>query len=246
MNLPEILIYLVMAISMVSLAYGSFTDVRRRIVKSYLFIPLIIAGFFLNYYTGAPSLFLAAGVVMFALSFLAPDTYAYEIVAFGLFILSIVSMELIGIHWGFQLFVMSIIFFMGFQERLFGIGDIKAIIALMFANTVYSPIIGYIFSNPYYYSVMPTSIALLVNISIFAIVFLVYAVYLASKHGTVDIRGQPLAIRFDDSLLRKNPSAYSKKERNGTSFLVYRIPFIVPVFLGYVLFLVTGFWPLAV
>ena len=94
------------------------------------------------------------------------------------------------------------------------------------------------------YSLMPTALALLINISVFAIAFIAYAIFLASRHGTVSIRGQPLAIKYDPELLKRKPAAFSEKKRDGTSFLVYRIPFIVPVFMGYLLFLAVGFWPL--
>ena len=132
--------YIVIAVSIASLAYGSYTDVRRRTIKSLLFVPLAAVGFALNFYNGSPEFFIFIGLAMFTLSFLAPDTYAYGIVAFAFFLMSLMSLYMAGFYWGFQLLAMSLIFLIGFQERLFGIGDIKAIISLMYSNIMYSPV----------------------------------------------------------------------------------------------------------
>lgn len=239
----DLLLYIVMSIAIVSLLYGSYTDIKHRTVKSILFIPLALSGFALNYYLQLPVAYLAAGLIIFLLSFLDPETYAYEIVALVFLIVSVFVIIDISHFWGFQLLVMSVVYLIGFQERLFGIGDIKAIIALMYSSSLYSPIVGYVTGNSLNLGIIPTSVALLTNISVFAIVFVSYAIYLAYRHGSVAVRGQPFAIKYDLSLHSRNPAAYREGEKDGTKFLIYRIPFIVPIALGYLLFIITGFWP---
>lgn len=247
MNTQDLLAYVVVAVAAASLLYGAYTDIRHRTVKSLLFIPLAAAGFAFNYFYGVPELFLIAGILIFLFTFLAPDTYAYEFLAFIFLLISIVAIYLVGFHWGVQLLVISIVFLLGFQERLFGIGDIKAIIALMYASTIYSPLVRYFFTGTGIdYSLMPTSIAILLDISIFAVVFLVYAVMLASRHGTVAVKGQPMAIRYDPELAASHKAAFREGSHEGVRYLIYRIPFIVPIGLGYLLFLAFGFWILLI
>ena len=246
MNIPYILTYLVIAVAIVSLFYGSYTDVRNRTVKSLLFLPLALSGFGANYFLHVPTLYLYLGIAIFFLFFFFKQKTAYEIVGAAFFVVAIIVLYLVGFYWGFQLLIIAIIFLLGFQERLFGIGDIKAIVAIMYASSFYSPFVSSLVGGRYDYGVIPTSLTLLVDISIFAVAFLVYALYLLSRHGTVNIAGQPMAIRYDAELAGKNPAAYRMGEKDGTRYLVYRIPFIVPITLGYILFLTIGFIPFTI
>ncbi len=243
MNFATVLVYSVIAVAIVSLAYGSYTDVRRRRINSLLFVPLLILAAVQNYYLHTPAIFLVVGVVIFFFTFLEPDTYAYEIIGAVFLALSVVLAIFIGLYFGFQLILMSIVFLMGFQERLFGMGDIKGIVALMFASPFYSPLMLYSYSGPIDYSLFPTSMALLTDICVLAVLLVLISVARIYRHGRESIPGQPLAMRYSEALERKSPNAYLKREKDGVPYMVYRMPFIVPVALGYILFLFTGFLP---
>lgn len=243
MDSIEILIYAVIAVAVVSLAYGSYTDIRKRRVNSLLFAPLLILAAIQNHYVHTPLLFLVLGIIIFFFTFLEPDTYAYGIIGILFLAISFTLALFIGFYWGFQLILISVVYILGFQERLFGMGDIKGIIALMFASPFYSPLVMYSYTGSIDYYLFPTSMALLTDICIFAVLAAGISVARIYRHGVVKVKGQPLAMKYSEGLNMKNPNAYRKKEAGGITFMVYRMPFIVPIALGYILFLFTGFFP---
>lgn len=232
--------YAIIAVALASFIYGSYTDVRKRTVKSLLFVPLMILGIAMNILLHAPYLFLGLGILIYLFSFLEPDTYAYGFLAAIFIVVSVAAVYVNGFYWGFQLLVISVVFAMGFTERLFGIGDIKGIIAAMFASTLYSPVAARALYGSYVYDQVPTSLAILVDIAIFSVIFLLYAVYLGVRHGSISVRGEPLAIKYSSDLERKNPEAYKVGEREGKKYMAYRIPFMVAILLGYAMFVVIG------
>lgn len=243
MNYIDLLMYAVTAVAVVSLAYGSYTDVRRRRIHALLFVPLLAISAVQNYYLHIPGLYLAAGILIFFFTFLEPDTYAFEIIGAVFLAVSVILVFFIGFYFGFQLILMSIVFLLGFQERLFGIGDIKGIVALMFASPFYSPLMLYTYTGSIDYALFPTSMALLTDICVLAVLLVIVSIARIYRHGRVNVQGQPLAMRYSEELEKKHPNAYLKREKNGVTYMVYRMPFIVPVALGYILFLFTGFFP---
>ena len=235
-----ILEYAVIAVATASLIYGSYTDVKRRTVKALLFVPLMAIGVTINFILHAPVMFTGFGVAIFLFTFLEPDTYAYAILAAIFMAVSITFVFLIGFYWGFQLLAISVVFALGFTERLFGIGDIKGIIAIMFSSPLYSPAAETVLFGHLAYVEVPTSLSIMVDVAIFSVIFLLYAVYLANKHGTVSIKGEPLAIRFNVELADRYPEAFKVGEKEGTKFMTYRIPFMVAILLGYLMFVIVG------
>ena len=236
----SVLNYAIIAVATASLLYGSYTDVKKRTVKALLFVPLMALGAAMNILLHAPYLFLALGVLIFLFTFLEPDTYAYGFLSAIFIVVSAASLFLYGFYWGFQLLVISVVYALGFTERLFGIGDIKGIIAVMFASTIYSPLAGAVLYGHFAYVDFPTSLSILVDVAIFSVIFLAYAVYLSRKHGAVSVRGEPLAIKYNSELAGRNPQAYKAGERDGVRYMAYRIPFMVAIFLGYILFVIMG------
>ena len=116
---------ILLMVGMAVLLFGSVTDVRRRTVSSYLFIPLYVAGIvFLALYIHPPYWFYIAGILMFIATFMKTDLLVYPLVGVVFLIFSIFMVFRVFI-FGFDLLVMSAIFLMGFQERFFGIGDIN-------------------------------------------------------------------------------------------------------------------------
>ncbi len=56
----------------------------------------------------------------------------------------------------------------------------------------------------------------------------------------MSIKGEPLAIRFNEELAHRNPEAYKVGERDGTKYMIYRIPFMVAILMGYIMFVIVG------
>ncbi len=235
-----ILNYAIIAVAIVSLIYGSYTDIKKRTVKALLFVPLMIMGLAMNILLHAPYLFIISGIIIFLFTFIAPDTYGYGFLAVIFIVVSIMAIYFSGFHWGFQLLVISVVYAMGFTERFFGIGDIKGIIALMFASSLYTPVAESVLYGNFAYVEIPTSLSLLVDIAIFSVLFLLYAFYLVSRHDSVSVKGEFLAIKYDENLAQKNPEAYRISEKDGIRYMIYRIPFMVAIFLGYIMFVVIG------
>ena len=235
-----ILTYAIIAVATASLIYGAYTDVKRRTVKALLFVPLMALGVSINFILNIPIVFTALGVAIFLFTFLEPDTYAYAILSAGFIVISVAFVFLVGFYWGFQLLAISVVYALGFTERLFGIGDIKGIIAIMFSSPLYSPAAETILFGHVTFVVIPTSLSIMVDVAIFSVMFILYTVYLARKHGTVSIKGEPLAIRFNEELAQRNPEVYKVGERDGTKYMIYRIPFMVAILLGYIMFVIIG------
>lgn len=231
----------VILVAIITLAYGCYTDIKRRKVKALLFVPLVAAAVAQNYFLHFTPVFIIVGVLMFFFTFLEPDTYAYLFVGVIFLSVTFASSFIYSYYWGFQLIVMSLVFLLGFQERLFGIGDIKAIIAVMFATPYYPQLIHMVNPYSYPYPLLPQSLALLTDISISAVLFTVYVVLRILKHGTVKISGIPLAMRYDQKLEKKYPAAFRKHEKNGVDYLIYRTPFLVPIAFGYLFYIIFGF-----
>ncbi len=236
----SVLNYAIIVVAIASLLYGSYTDVKRRTVKALLFVPLMLLGIAINLVLHAPYIFIVWGSLIFVVSFLDPETYAYGIMAAIFIAVSAFTMFLVGYFWGFQLLIISVVYAMGFTERLFGIGDIKGIIAVMFASTLYTPLADSVLYGHFAYVDFPTSLSILVDTAIFSILFLAYAMYLSRKHGAVAVKGEPFAIRYDSGLAGRNEQAYKIGEKDGVRYMAYRIPFMVAILLGYIMFMIMG------
>ena len=232
----------VVLIALLSLLYGSYTDLKTRTIKSYLFIPLMIAGIVLNYYFGAPVIFMALAVLVFFFAFLVPDTWAYLIIGIAFLAISSYYAIAMDFYWGYQLVIISVVYLIGFQETFFGNGDIKAIIACMFSMSIYWFSAGRLFNASINYNI-PTGLAILVSIALFSSVYLLYGHVLASRIGRAKVPGHPYSINYDQAVLNRKPHAFQVFEHQGQKYIRYRVPFMIPILLGFVLFLAAGFWP---
>jgi hypothetical protein len=233
LNLLEITRYAVIAIAIASLGYGSYSDLRTRTVSSLLFVPLMVAGVVVNVQSGSAIFFLAAGAVMMFLSFLRADTWAYLFTGMAFFIASLVAMEITGFYYGYEMLIMSVVYLIGFQERLFGSGDIKAIVSVMYAFPLAYSIIQV--RPDSIYGIVPPALIILVGISIFSLAWAIHGIILTGgdrKFGTGLFR-----MKYDPDLLRRKPQAFSTGEKDGARYMTYRVPFMIPIFLGFLAYL---------
>jgi len=167
------------------------------------------------------------------LSFLRADTWAYLLTGIALFAASLVAMEISGFYYGYEMLIMSVVYLIGFQERLFGSGDIKAIVSVMYAFPLAYSIIQV--RPDIVYGIVPPALIILVGISIFSLAWAVYGIILTGgdrKFGTGLFR-----MKYDSDLVRRKPNAFSTGEKNGVRYMTYRVPFMIPIFLGFLAYL---------
>lgn len=234
LNFLEITRYAVIAIAVASLAYGSCSDLRKRTVSSFLFVPLMVAGIIVNILSGSALFFLVAGAIMMFLSFLQAETWAYLFTGIALFIASLVAIQITGFYYGYEMLIMSVVYLIGFQERLFGSGDIKAIVSVMYAFPLAYSIIQ---ARPdSIYGIVPPALIILVGISIFSLVWAIYGIMLTG--GSRKFGAGLFRMKYDAAIIKRKPQAFSTGEKNGVTYMTYRVPFMLPIFLGFLLYLV--------
>ena len=234
LNLLEMTRYAVIAIAIASLAYGAYSDLRTRTVSSLLFVPLMVAGIIMNIQSGSAVFFSVAGAVMMFLSFLRADTWAYLFTGIAFFIASLVAMEITGFYYGYEMLIMSVVYLIGFQERLFGSGDIKAIVSVMYAFPLAYSIIQV--RPDSIYGIVPPALIILVGISVFSLAWALYGIILTGgnrRFGTGLFR-----MKYDPDLVRRKPQAFSTGEKDCARYMTYRVPFMIPIFLGFLAYLV--------
>ncbi|MCL4340503.1 MAG: hypothetical protein M1431_00180 [Candidatus Thermoplasmatota archaeon] len=233
---------LLILVGIAVLLAGSVTDVMRRTVSSYLFIPLFAAGaIFLALYIHPPYWFYVVGVLMFVASFMNTDLVMYPVAGVIFMVVSIFLTFRVFI-FGFDLLVMSAIFLMGFQERFFGIGDIKALLALSFSFITIPLLTPLTSGQRVISSFVPFSMALLINVAIFSIVFVPYLLYLNRKSGNRSGNSSLFLMRYDKEMYEKNSRKFSVHEYRGKKYMQYRAPFMISITGGFIITLLFGFW----
>ena len=233
---------ILLMVGMAVLLFGSVTDVRRRTVSSYLFIPLYVAGIvFLALYVHPPYWFYIAGILMFIATFMKTDLLVYPLVGVIFLIFSIFMVFRVFI-FGFDLLVMSAIFLMGFQERFFGIGDIKALLALSFSFISIPMITPFTQAQEIISGFVPFSMALLINVAVFSIIFVPYIVYLSMKTGKSSGSSSLFVLRYDEEIYHKNSKKFSVHEYRGKKYMQYRAPFMISITGGFIVTVLFGFW----
>ncbi|WP_393971195.1 hypothetical protein OXIME_001453 [Oxyplasma meridianum] len=233
---------LLILVAVAVLLAGSVTDVMRRTVSSYLFIPLFAAGIvFLALYINPPYWFYLVGILIFVASFMKTDLVIYPVAGVIFLVISLFLAFQVFI-FGFDLLVMSAIFLMGFQERFFGIGDIKALIAISFSFITIPMLTPLTSRQRVISSFVPFSMALLINVAIFSIVFVPYMVYLNKKAGNKPGNSSIFALRYNQEMYEKNSRKFSIHEYRGKKYMQYRTPFMISITGGFILTLLLGFW----
>ena len=233
---------LLILVGMVVLLAGSVTDVRRRTVSSYLFIPLFAAGIvFLALFVHPPYWFYLVGILMFVASFMNTNLVIYPVTG-AIFLVVSLFLTFRVFLFGFDLLVMSAIFLMGFQERFFGIGDIKALLALSFSFITIPVLTPVTAAQKIILSFVPFSMALLINVAIFSIVFVPYMVYLNRKTGRGSGNSSLFVLRYNPEMYEKNSRKFSVHEYRGKKYMQYRAPFMISITGGFIITLLLGFW----
>lgn len=230
-----------LAVALITLAYGSYTDIKRRTINSFLFIPLIALSTAFYIYSGVSPLFVILGLLLFLFTFLKPDIVLYPLIGIALLASSFVLIFTSGIFIGFNLTIMAVIFLIGFQERFFGIGDIKALVAISYSFVSLPILTPVTAKQAIILSVMPPSLGILINVAIFSVLFLPYALLMMKRNGNGK-NAPPFMMHYDEDFLSRNKAKFVVKELGGNKYLAYRTPFLLPITGGFLATIAFGIW----
>ena len=232
---------IIFAAALMTLLYGSYTDVRRRTVNSFLFIPLMAASTAFYIYSGTGPIFIALSIILFFLTFLRPDSILYPIAGVAILIASVFVMRISGIQVGFNLTIMAVIYLSGFQERFFGIGDIKALVSVSYSFLGLPFLTPLTTSQEFLFTIMPLSLAILINVAILSMVFLPYALFIMKRKSSGGV-APPFMMNYDEDFFQRNRGKFAVRELGGNRYLAYRTPFFIPITGGFLLTVIAGLW----
>lgn len=217
---------------------GAVMDYRRRSVNAFLFVPIIIMGVIASIESASPVEFIVLSVLAFAMSYLDPSQPTYIVfsvifIASGLVILYMRNL------YGFEFLIIAIIHAMGYRQTYFGIGDIKAMIAVIFSFTgINVRLVSGVLS---YNGLIANGVSILVDIVIASSVFLML-VWIVLKHSSIAEGGLNFRIPFTEGMQKKLGKKFGVKNLSGKKYLAYRVPFLIPIALGFFLFVLVGPW----
>ncbi|MGP6239819.1 hypothetical protein ACNF40_05330 [Cuniculiplasma sp. SKW4] len=214
------------ASGIVTFIFASFQDHRKRRVNFLTFLPLMIV---INVIYIALSLnteMLVLGDILWGIMFLDPEKWIFPLpvaLVFGVgTVLFLHSTENL-INW----MIIGLFAFLGIREKLFGIGDIKGMIALSLSLSSL-----YISYGTYYIIDIPENILFVINLGItssFALVWaMIYTRKITGKMGYfVKYQGNVDQIKFREV------------ERNGSRLVSYRVPFMEFILAAYIITLIS-------
>ncbi len=229
-------------ITCIILAYTSYTDVRRRTINSYIFLPVIAIGAWFNVSNGAPLYFIIIGILIFLATFLETNLVIYPVIGVAFMAISLYYTATGGIYYGFTSIIMSLMFLIGFQERFFGIGDVKAMVAVFFAFTRFPFLTPLTANQAFLASLMPISMMMLFNIAIVSMFFIPYLVILNRRSGKSIGLYSLTSLGYDEKIYSGNEAKFKLKETPSGKMMVYKTPFMVSVSMGFIITILAGFW----
>lgn len=225
-------------LAMLTLMVGVFHDVDEREVSSYLFVPLFLISAAVYATFGFNSVFVGVSAAFFVLTFfnLKPAPY----IAAGVVFIAIAFL----LHPGdyiLYFMVLFIMYIMGTGEKYYGIGDIKAFIAVSFASVSSLPAL-IIYSGMPVAGFIPFSFVFLVNTAIMSAMFIPYLV-LVNIRRSGKLRPHHLyALDYDEELYGEHPERYRLVEHSGEKIMVYGAPSLLAIYLGYLITIALGPW----
>ncbi len=208
--------FIIIAVTMI---YASFRDHKTRSVPFLLFFPGMAVSVAVSVLTGQLILSMFASILFFII-FLDADSIIYLA---GVSIISVTGFIIMSIYSDFSGMVtwlfMIMLAFMGYREILFGKGDIKGIITIMFSLNML-----YITISPYVQ--IPVSMLFFMNTGISSAVAFIWAMYCMKRTaGSIGFMA-PYSGDID-------PVKFRKFERRGKTMVSYNIPFMIFITIAY-------------
>lgn len=224
------------------LAYTSYTDVIRRTINSFIFIPVVALGGIFAAMIGAPLIFIILGILIYLATYLETDLVIYPVIGVIFLAASFYTTAYVSLPYGFTLIIMSLMFLIGFQERLFGIGDVKAMTALFFTFTQFPFLTALTQHQLFIIRVLPLSVVMLFNIAVISLVFIPYLLILNRRKGSSMGIYSITSMKYEDSLYRGNEAKFTLRDGPSGKRMVYKTPFMISVSLGFIVTILAGFW----
>lgn len=217
---------------------GSVMDYRRRSVNAFLFVPIVIFGIFSNLLSSSPVLFIMLSILAFAMSYLDPRKPVY-IMFSTLFFVAGLIMLLMRNAYGFEFLVISVVHAIGYRQSYFGIGDTKAMIAVIFSFTginvrLMSGVISF-------HGLIANGMVILVDIVIASVIFLILDFFVL-RHSGIGNGLRIYRLDFSQDLSEKLGKKYGLRTLGGKKYLVYKVPFLIPITMGFFMFVIFGAW----
>ena len=227
----------VFAIAIVSLSIAAIQDIRSREIDKFIFIPLLLVGLLGGVFNGVPLPLLIFPTVLFISLFVKFVPWIYTVIGISSLVLSFYFSPP---GYFLEIFVVFIIYMMGIGEKLFGYGDIKALLAL--SVSFYSPVIYSIRTPTYIESIFPFDFSLLFTLSVVSLLSVIYILLVSFLSGDKISLYSLFSFNYDEEKFKKNPGKYRIREIGGKKVMVYGIPFIVPILISFIIVSFLGSW----
>ncbi|BAB60506.1 hypothetical protein [Thermoplasma volcanium GSS1] len=207
------------AISLPLLIFGSHSDVKKRSINSFTFLPIFILA--LAFYILDKDVVMSIVTILSTVAvFIKPNIYVY--IVLPLIIIGIGFFDTINL---LTILIVGMFLLTGFGELLFGIGDIKGIVSVVLLFS----------SIPRFNNYIPFSIVFVFFIAVASGGALLYFVVYARLNG-LKLRG--LNVLYDEHEYLRNTIKYQLKDTNSGKVMIYRVPFLVPILVSTVLSLI--------
>ena len=236
-----IILFIAFLVAALTLVFTSYTDVRKRTINSFVFIPLVAVAA-LNYaYAGQGYAFIAIGILFFAGTSIRSDLYLYPVFGLAMLLTSVLLLMHSPVFLTASIMIF-LIYELGFTERLFGIGDIKAMMALFFSFVQFPFIWAFTARQAFLLQILPLSFAMLINIALVSLYLPIYMIILNLRRGNGIGVTSLFGMKYDESVYAVNRKRYSIRGENDSRIMIYRSPFMVPITIGFFITVIFGFW----
>ncbi|WP_297215874.1 hypothetical protein [Thermoplasma sp.] len=199
------------AVFAITAVYSSISDMKKRSVNSFTFLPMFAIATL--YYAYIHDYYLVAfTIILMVATFIRTDSYLYFILPITAFVMAMILGAM-----SIGTIIAVVLTLLGYRETLFGIGDVKAEVSYILAFQYISrPLFG----------ASVFAISFLIYLSIFS-VLAIAAFYVHAAIIGLKFRGIHLA--YDEAEYSRNRQKYRVIGSGDQAIMSYRMPFLVPI-----------------
>ncbi len=223
-------------VAIITLTFGVRQDLKSREIDNFVFIPLVMIAAGASFFNTNPYAVIIYPVFLFATLFFRLPVWLY--------ILTGVAATAVAVVFspnGYILYfiILLVIYLIGTGEKYFGIGDIKALIALSIGFNY--PFIYDIITPSYLQSALPFDFSLFFTVAVASVGYSLYVI-LSESRGRSGVKRFSPYIPFDEEKYNKHPVRYEIREIGGAKVMIYQIPSLVPIFIAFLVVSLIGVW----